>query len=179
MLALPLLLGGAFASGALVFSAGFTSDMELERDVQSAVYGLVDGGSAAAAVQVALTDSSGAAAPATVTAAAVLSGDGSMCDHLCVANGNYCRDGRSCCATPSCSMGCILAAHTPDVDTCKQKCALAIGQCESPSRTGRSRCAAAAPTRARAAAVSASASKAARTDTETWRRSRGRYSEQS
>ena len=113
----------AVAQPSLVFSAGFTSDMVLQRSPsQAAVYGLVSS-SSGASINVALVDANGSIVANVSAAVFDGSGAGTACDAQCYASGYTCAVGQSsCCAAPSCPMGCLMSAATTSVISCVEEC---------------------------------------------------------
>jgi hypothetical protein len=109
----------------LVFSAGFTDDMVLQRaPAAAAVYGLVfpSGGGAAPSVQVDLRRD-GSVVASVAAAVGPTAGAGSGCDAQCYDAGYTCAVGQSsCCSAPSCPMGCLMAAATDTVQACVAEC---------------------------------------------------------
>eukprot|EP00620_Florenciella_sp_RCC1587_P012536 CAMPEP_0182557330 /NCGR_PEP_ID=MMETSP1324-20130603/1268_1 /TAXON_ID=236786 /ORGANISM="Florenciella sp., Strain RCC1587" /LENGTH=813 /DNA_ID=CAMNT_0024769361 /DNA_START=135 /DNA_END=2573 /DNA_ORIENTATION=- len=131
-LAAPVVVTAA-TTNKLVYSAGFTSDMVLQRETKSAVYGLVTTTSSSTPViTVSITDSSTGATESVVADTAVEMGGGSMgmCDDMCVESSHFCRGGMSCCGQPSCAQGCVMAHHSTDEAACKAMCDDAMGNCE-------------------------------------------------
>jgi para-nitrobenzyl esterase len=118
---------------ALIFSAGFTDGTVLQQaPAAAAVYGLVFAPSSDSlpVVTVTLDDGSGhpVSVPAVVSSDAV--GSGTSCDGQCYSAGYTCAVGyTSCCAAPSCPMGCAMGRFTPSLDACVAECRAAKGSC--------------------------------------------------
>ena len=117
-------------------SAGFTSDMVLQRGVQTAIYGLT--ATASAKVSLEVSDDSGGVQPYTVQAAVtspssaaaapLAPGSGTanpLCSQRCLDAGHCCQGDTSGCGKPSCAMGCIIAGRTASNAECKASCAAA------------------------------------------------------
>jgi hypothetical protein len=103
----------------LAFSAGFTSDMVLQRaPAKAAVYGLVQA-SAGAKVEVTVSGPESYTVQATLDYSA---GVGSFCSARCVEMGDGCRGSISACLRPSCDMGCRVGRYSKTAAECKAMC---------------------------------------------------------
>jgi len=113
-----------------VLSAGFTSDMVLAMSPASAaVYGLVfAAGKNVPTVSVTVDGGS----PIFAVVDAKIKGpstSANACDKSCFDQGYLSFGAISCCSQPSCAMGCLWAARTPDESSCVAECVNASGKC--------------------------------------------------
>lgn len=126
----------ASAEYGFAVSVGFTSDMVLQRNAQTPIYGTT--GTAHAKVSLEVFDDSGAVQPYTVQAtvtppssaavAPLAPGSGTanpLCSQRCLEAGHCCQGDTSGCSKPSCAMGCIIAGRTTSNAECKASCAAA------------------------------------------------------
>jgi hypothetical protein len=112
-------VGTHAATSALSFSAGFTSDMVLQRGKAAAVYGLVDSGNVKITV---VDDKTGTSYTVQSEQAETGGGSSGFCAEKCVEAGHRSRGDASCCGNPSCEMGCIFASRLNEDAACKATC---------------------------------------------------------
>lgn len=113
-----------------VLSAGFTSDMVLAMaPASAAVYGLVfAAGKNVPSVSVTVDGGS----PIFAVVDEKIKGpstSANACDKSCFDQGYLSFGAISCCSQPSCAMGCLWAARTPDESSCVAECVNASGKC--------------------------------------------------
>ena len=134
---LALTAGAAVAAADdFAVSVGFTSDMVLQRGVQTPIYGLT--ASTTAKVTIEVSDDSGGVQPATYQAVVtppssaaappLAPGSGTsnpLCAERCLDAGHCCQGDISGCGQPSCAMGCVLAGRTASTAACKASCVAA------------------------------------------------------
>jgi len=124
--------GIGYNTSSLFLNPGFTSDMVLQRGpAQAAIYGLVVPSSPGVIPSVTVTLDSGSGSPLVIKAlidVSVVKGGGTECDALCIKN-SMCTDtgSSSACALPSCSFGCLFAAHTASYQDCTAMCNKSTG----------------------------------------------------
>lgn len=124
LLACCALAGAVSADPVVVFSAGFSSDMVLQRaPAQAAVYGLVSG-SDSTKISVSVTDPSGKTVKVDADDnQAKGEGSSSLCSKMCIdVLKSGCRGSVSACLKPSCDQGCRVGKYLKDANKCHAAC---------------------------------------------------------